>query len=242
MDSKHARSSRLLVAFRVVVAFLMAAAAGGERAAATEVQRMVVAPGCYVLSPGKFYDVSAYCLDQSRAAPAFGSILSYVPADLDNAAIKVAGGSPMTLSEALAQHAVQIEGLGNRQQLRIINPSGGTVEICVKGPTVLIGNGETYAGDLERIREKIDQLLKSAGNNAAGVDSENGSVDSESRANVQRKLWDAVNAADEAETQEPSRSIPAAPLVLPETNGPSAGVPNRTKCIGDASIVKICLE
>ena len=238
MEWNRAGSSRIPAALRAAILVLLAVAAGGHGAPAAEIQRMAVAPGCYVLAPGQFYDVSAYCLDQSRAPPPLGAILSYVPADFDAAAIKPAGGAPMTLSEALTRGVVRIEGLGNRDRLRIANLTGGTVEICVTGPTVLIGNGETYAGDLEKIRGRLAGLLGSGGK--AGADPGNGGAGPKTSANVQRKLWDAVNAADRAETEELSHLFPVAPFALPDAL--PAAMSARTKCVGDATSAKVCLE
>ncbi len=50
---------------------------------------MVLAPGCYVLSPGKDDDVIAYCLDQTLPAPASGAILSDAPASFGDTVVRL---------------------------------------------------------------------------------------------------------------------------------------------------------
>ena len=75
-------------------------------------QRMVLAPGCYVLGPHSFTDVSAFCLDEELPAPGHGVALASVPDALGDtfltvngkkeppSSVNTQGGAPVTLSFA----------------------------------------------------------------------------------------------------------------------------------------------
>src|SRR4051812_40317078 len=98
----------LILRLLIVVAALVPAL---RPAAAEPMQRMVVAPGCYEVAPGQTVDVEAYCLDQDRRAPPPGARLSETPKQLGEAIAVVASGT-MPLATAIAQGALQIEGMG----------------------------------------------------------------------------------------------------------------------------------
>jgi hypothetical protein len=199
---------------------------------ASDAQRMVLAPAaCRVLAPGAYDDVDAYCLDQSRARPADGAILSTVPADVDDASVKITGMPPLTLSQALAQRIVEIAGRGSNRVVGLRNLTDRTVEICVDGPTVVMGaDGDTR--DVERIRDQIARLLH-AREGAQG----------DSHEAIQQRLWAAVNASDDAESKKSTRDLVPA-VVFPPLQKPASAAPLRKKCAGRADNVdvEICTE
>src|SRR5258708_6870104 len=100
-----------------------------REAAADPVQRMLVDPGCYVLPPGQSADVSAYCLDQTRRAPAEGVTLGKTAPSLGDAVVHI-GAETVPLAAMIAGGALQIEGLGGFSQVRLRNTTGATITIC----------------------------------------------------------------------------------------------------------------
>ena len=210
-------------------AALAIALAGGPAAALT--QRMVMAPGCYTLAPGKSVDVAPYCLDEERQAPASGSILAKAPTALGKAAVRLDDGATVPLEEALARYLVQIEGLGDFSHVRIVNRSGAMVEICIDRPTVVMA-ADGSATDLGRIYDRIVNIL---GPNGAGVD-RRASARPDADA-MQRRLWDAVKLAAPVPAETPS-SRPTPSVTPPARQVPT---PEPSTCVGGTDTITLCL-
>jgi len=213
---------------------LVALLAGGapDIAVASDMQRMLLAPAaCRALTPGATADDNAYCLDQTRRPPVEGAILASVPAAFDKARVEIAGAGPMSLSQALARHLIEIEGGGSDRLLRLRNTSAETVEICIDGPTVVMGNGEAATRDIAALHDTISRLVAHSGK--AG--------DERAHADTQRKLWEAVSAAQAAERQQA-----AAELLTPTPSRVPAGTSgsSRAKCASgsETADVKLCVQ
>ena len=210
-------------------------------ALAADMQRMALAPGCYIVSAGGVEDVSAYCLDQSRAVPHQGAVLASVATSLDAASVRIAGVPPMTLSQAVAAHVVQISGLGNDRRLEIRNLGDRAIEICIDGPTVVMGNGETYTADLDRISDRLAHLMASGKGRPTGSGrTAVASADHEHDA-IQEKLWNAVKAIHQRQTTEAIERGVFGPLFPTHVaKKPSAVTANRVKCVGGTDDAKLC--
>jgi hypothetical protein len=198
---------------------LLALIAAAAPALAAPAQRMVIAPGCYSLAPGDHYDIPAYCLDQSFVPPASGAELSEAPAQFGNAAVLIEGGLPLSLQAALQQHLVAIEGLGDHTSLRLRNLGATPLQICIRAPTVVMGSGDNYTGDLPTLYPHIAQVLASAG---ASPPHPSQDEDREAHDRLQRRLWSEVHEAEaqmEAAQRRPGGSeaviYPEAPTKLP---------------------------
>jgi hypothetical protein len=132
---------------RTLLLVFAASFALSTAAFAADAQRMALAPsGCHILAPGGDEEVDAYCLDQSREPPAVDAVLSNVLPALDAATVKPAGAPALTLSQALAQHVIEIVGRASDRTLRIKNMTNRAVEICVTGPTVVMGAPKCVGG------------------------------------------------------------------------------------------------
>lgn len=207
---------------------------------------MVLAPGCYALSPGKDDDVVAYCLDQTLPAPASGAILSDAPASFGDTVVKVDGGPSIPLQVALARRLIQIEGLGDHLRVRIKNLSQNELEICIKTPTVVMGNGEYYTGDLAKMYDQIVRIVRPPG----GAARDDEGADLEMRAKLQQKLWNAVKqfdetaakAADQEIYDELSRRIFFDNPSLLDSAGLPRSAPNRSRCVGQSDSVEVCID
>jgi hypothetical protein len=198
-------------------------------------QRMLLSTGCYRIAAGSAEDVSAYCLDQTRAAPASGALLADSSTAVGETVIKLASGKSIGLDEAIRRHLVQIEGLGNQYQLRLRNLTGEAIELCVVGPTVVMGNGETYVGDLRRIRARIDKLV--ATGTASGPSAAAGS---DPHAQIQEKIWEEVARSEREENEDLSRAILLGP-VFPLRQAPPLVVPG-SKCATETAHSELCFE
>jgi hypothetical protein len=235
--------ARAAIGASVVVLMTTLAAPGGRAAMAGSTagsQRMVMAPGCHVLAPGKYDDVSAFCLDQSRAPPASGAILANAPPTLGAAVLKVEGGPPIALQSALARHMIQFEGLGDDLHVRIRNLTDKRLEICIDAPTVVTENGDSYTGDLTKAYGQIVRILEpSAGDAGRGGESKS-AAERDARAKTQEQLWSAVNAADQAEAKEPGRTVLPGPLDSSGESAPAWYFPNKSKCTGGTTSVEVC--
>jgi hypothetical protein len=214
------------------VALLATSLALSGAAFAADTQRMVLAPaGCRVLPPGGYDDASAYCLDQARARPADGVILSDVLASLDEATVRVAGAPPLSLAEALARRVVEVVGRGTDRVVRLKNLTDQSVEICITGPTVVMGAGEAEAHDLARIGSEIKRLVRAPA-------ADDGAHDA-----IQRKLWAAINDSDQQENKKMAHDL--APAVLfPSRQKPALSGTRQRKCAGDTEKVdvRLCTE
>src|ERR1700735_327889 len=136
---------------RIVLLLLALIMIGAAPAPAKPFQRIVLAPGCYVLTPGGIYDVSAYCLDESMPAPAPGTILA---------------SAPDTLGQTAMQRGlISLEGLGGRDyfHIRVHNLSSTRIEICVTSPTVLLGDEGYPTADLKKIYRELTGILTQTG-------------------------------------------------------------------------------
>ena len=202
---------------------------------ASDMQRMLLSPGCYRIAANSAEDVSAYCLDQSRAAPSSGALLADSSTALGATVIKLASGKSVGLAEAIRRHLVQIEGLGNQYQLRLRNLTGEPIELCVIGPTVVMGNGETYVGDLSRIRARIEKLV--ATGTASGPSSAAGS---DPHAQIQEKIWEEVARSEREENDDLSRAILLGP-VFPMKQAPPVVV-RGSKCATETTRSEVCFE
>ncbi len=221
----------------LIVLTLLAAATGRAEAAAS--QRMVIPPGCYSLSPGDHYDVPAYCLDQTFSPPPSGADLSYAPASFGDAAVLVQGGVPLTLQAALQQHLVAVEGLGDHRRVRLRNLGAEKIQICIRAPTVVMGNGDYYTGDLPRVYDDIAKMLAPAPAGAT-ASSPTEEMDREAHDKLQRRLWAAVNSA-KAKSEEDRREPDAVRATYPKpAERLPAVAPDPSKCADQTSGVAVC--
>jgi hypothetical protein len=208
--------------------FLAGSISISTAAFAADTQRMVLAPAaCRVLAPGAYDDVDAYCLDQSRLNPASGAILAGVPASLDEASIEIAGSPPLTLSQAVARGIVEMTGQGSDRVVRLKNLTDRTVEVCVNGPTVVMGAGGSDTRDVESIRDQIARLLRQREGAQQG-----------SHEAIQQRLWAAVNASDEAESKKSTRDL-VPPVVFPGVQKPGSAGSSEKRCAGRADNVDV---
>ncbi len=211
---------------------------------------MVLAPGCYALSPGIDDDVIAYCLDQTLPAPASGAMLSDAPASFGDTVVKVDGGPSIPLQAALERHLIQIGGLGDHLRVRIKYLSQNGLEICIKTPTVVMGNGEYYTGDLAKMYDQIVPIVRPPGGLAGGAVRDDARADLETRSKLQQKLWNAVKqfdetaakAADQEIYDELSRRIFFDNPVLLDSAGLPRSAPNRSRCVGQSDSVEVCID
>jgi hypothetical protein len=218
---------------RALIVLLAALGGGPATVFASDMQRMVLAPAsCRALPAGGTVEASAYCLDQSRLPPAEGAILASVPAGLENARVLIAGAPPLSLSAALARHVLEIEGSDSDDRLQLKNTGALPVEICIDGPTVVMGNGEGDARDLAALRGEIARLLSQAPPTA----------DEHAHAQTQQRLWEAVNAAQAAARRQSARELLAPALAPAGTSGTSGS--SRKKCArgAEAADVKLCVD
>jgi hypothetical protein len=201
--------------------FVVAALCGLARPTTAEpLQRMVVAPGCYDLAPGKSADVSAYCLDEGRRAPPHGALLTQAPPTLGDAVVR-RGAEALALAAAIADGWLLVEGLGEFSQLRLRNVSGVPVTVCFRQPTVVMA-GDGAAGRLETGYERIKALIAGAA----------ATTDSERRSLTQRALWDLVDRVEERDAATPGREATEARRPAPPVR----------RCSGDAGSTVACLE
>ncbi|HLI11514.1 MAG TPA: hypothetical protein VKY65_07930 [Alphaproteobacteria bacterium] len=219
----------------LVWALLLAAPA---RADTSGMQRMILAAGCYDLPPAASCDAAAFCLDQARAAPPAGSRLATAPAGFGKAVVKVNGGAPLSLQAALDRHLVSIEGLGEHLRLRLRNLTHDRIAICFTAPMVVMGNGETYTGDLPATYDRMVKLL-AAPSAAAAAGSTADSVEA-ARARLQQRLWDVVNDADAKANEALSRQIFEGTLYAPPTSPPPVVMPNSARCADRMAAAVVC--
>lgn len=227
--------TRQRLAHAIALVALLAAEGAPDRAAASDMQRMLLAPAaCRALAPGATAEASAYCLDQSRRPPVEGAILASVPAAFDQARVEIAGARPMSLSQALARHLIEIEGGGSDRLLRLRNNGAEAVEICIDGPTVVMGNGEAAARDIAAVSDTISRLVGEAGETGEAGDAH-------AHADTQRKLWEAVNAAQAAERQQAAAGL-LAPAPSRAPTGASGS--SRATCARgtETADVKLCVQ
>jgi hypothetical protein len=212
---------------------LILAAAFAPAPAEAAFQRMLLAPGCYAIAPGGHYDVAAYCLDQALAAPASGALLSYAPQRYGSAAVRLGSGRSLSLQEALEKGLLQIQGLGDKATVRLVNPGLEKIELCITTPTVLMGNGQFFTADLAKTYGKIAALV--AADKTSSAETPDAAHDK-----LQRAIWDAVNAADQDLTDALTRRMLSGIVVPRPPPNPQGLVPSLTHCAGEAAEVEVC--
>lgn len=197
-------------------------------AAAKPFQRLVLAPGCYVVAPGGTYDVSAYCLDESMPAPAPGTVLASGPDTLGQTVIK-SGGSVISLPVAMRRGLISLEGLGGADYLhvRVRNLSSNRIEICVTSPTILLGDEGYPTADLKKIYPQLAGILTQAGGTAAT----SGNQDLETHLKVQERIWAAV-----ARQTDPHDD----PYGPSDAQGTKRAVADDKECAGPPGTLIVC--
>ena len=159
-------------------------------------QRMLLAPGCYVLMPGSVYAASAYCVDKDQPAAEIGVGLSPLPVGLGDTSLRI-GGKSISLQEAVANRLIAFESLGRGDyfHISIRNLSDSKLEICVRSATLIAADSAARGGDLTPLKAKIDALLPALKNPKLGSSAAvYGSAD-EQHAVIQQKLWDETSRA-----------------------------------------------
>jgi len=215
---------------RIVLLLLALIMIGAAPAPAKPFQRIVLAPGCYVLTPGGIYDVSAYCLDESMPAPAPGTILASAPDTLGQTVIK-SGNAVTSLQTAMQRGLISLEGLGGRDyfHIRVHNLSSTRIEICVTSPTVLLGDEGYPTADLKKIYRELTGILTQTGVTASA----SGNQELETHLKVQKQIW-AVMAAAKAAADRLDRKD------WSPYDAPNRAVSNGKDCAGPAGTVVIC--
>jgi len=220
---------------RVLVLLLALLSIGAAPVAARPFQRIVLAPGCYVLSPGGTYDVSAYCLDESMQAPAAGTILASAPESLSlgQTVIKI-GKSVTSLQNAAQRGLIRLEGLGGADyfHVRVRNLTAGKVEICVTSPTVVLGDESYPTVDLKKIYPELVRILTQAGGTAPA----SGNQDLETHIKVQKQIWAAIAAAKPAADRRDGSDW------SPYAEGAPHSVSNDQDCVGPPGTITLCKE
>ncbi|HVJ56020.1 MAG TPA: hypothetical protein VM689_26405 [Aliidongia sp.] len=217
-----------------LAAFLLLASSA--EAADQPFQRMVLAPGCYVLEPHAFTDVSAFCLDEEKPAPGHGVLLAYVPDALSDTSLKLADHRTIGLQEAIEKNVVRLEGLGgeNYFHVRIRNLGDARIEICINAPTVLMGNSGYATADLSKIYAEIVRVLPRASDADKSKADDSDNAELEAAVHLQKKLWDIAQKARDDALDKPEEPVPAA-----DGQTSRAGVTQRG-CVGDTGTTVIC--
>jgi hypothetical protein len=216
--------------FVLLLALLMVAASapGGP---GKPFQRVVLAPGCYVIAPGGFYDVSAYCLDESMQAPAAGTVIAAAPETMGKTVIKI--GSAVTSLQTAMQHGtIRLEGLGGADyfHIRVRNLSAGKIEICVTSPTVLLGDEGYPTEDLKKVYREIADIMTQAG----GTAQTGGSSDLETHLKIQKRIWEVMATVRPKADAKDDGAWPA------PAEGSKRGVTSPTECAGPPNSIVVC--
>lgn len=216
---------------RTLILLLALLSVAAAMPSAKPFQRLVLAPGCYVVAPGGFYDVSAYCLDESMPAPAPGVALASNAESLGQTVIKAAGVIT-SLPAAMRFGLVSLEGLGGADYLhvRVRNLSPNQIEICVTSPTILLGDEGYPTVDLKKIYPQLAGILTQAG----GAASTSGSQDLETHLKIQERIWAAVAAQQIA-----PRDSPYGPSYA---QGAKHSVADDKECTGPPGTLVVCPE
>jgi hypothetical protein len=222
----------LLLALGLLLAALPAPAAD------VPFQRMVLAPGCYVLEPHAFTDVSAFCLDEELPAPGHGVLLASVPDALGDTFLRLKG-QKLGLQAALEQHLIRMEGLGGQNyfHVRIRNLSSARIEICINAPTVVAGDSGYPTADLAKIYGEIVRVLPHASDaeHSKGKDSDNEELETEVR--LQKKLWDVTEKARNEAADHAEDPIPASPSAADRP-----AVARQKDCTAKTDTAVVCSE
>ncbi|MFI4988478.1 MAG: hypothetical protein ACHQF3_13650, partial [Alphaproteobacteria bacterium] len=177
-------------------------AASAVQAATAGVQRMVIAPGCYILPPGEAQVVPAYCLDRSMAAPTAGAILSNAPRPFGTTRVKLSDGRSVALQSALEQRMLQVEGAGDDAHVRLRNLTATELEICINSPTVVMANGDYATADLPQLYDIILRVLSPDGPTRKDAAKDSAGPARDLHAQLQEELWNAVNEANNRNAAE----------------------------------------
>jgi hypothetical protein len=216
---------------RILIVLLALLSIGAATPTAKPFQRLVLAPGCYALTPGGIYDVSAYCLDESMPAPAPGTVLVGAPGSLGQTVVK-SGGVVTSLPAAMRRGLISLEGLGGADYLhvRVRNLSSDRIEICVTSPTILLGDEGYPTADLKKIYPQLAGILTQTG----GTASVSGNQDLETHLKIQERIWAAVAALQADRRDDPYGSSSA--------NGTKRAIADDKECAGPPGTVIVCPE
>lgn len=215
--------------FVLLLALLMVAAAPGGPG--KPFQRVVLAPGCYVIAPGGFYDVSAYCLDESMQAPAPGTVIAAAPETMGKTVIKT-GNAVASLQSAMQHGTIRLEGLGGADyfHVRVRNLSAGKIEICVTSPTVLLGDEGYPTEDLRKVYRQIADVMTQAG----GTAQSGGTSDLETHLKIQKRIWEVMATVRPKSDSKDDGAWPG------PVEGSKRGVTSPTDCAGPPNSVVVC--
>lgn len=220
----------------LLAAILILLASSSAFAAAS--QRLMLAAGCYVLRPGGAQEAIAYCLDESLPAPAAGVTLTAAPAEFVQTAVRVDGGTPITLQAALDARIVSLEGVGETPGVKFRNLTRQTVEICITGPTVVSERGNIRAADLAVKYSEVASLVART----------EPPRDQRTQMRLQRQVWETIRQidnkiADERAAAAVERSMGRLlPRPAPPAQAPPAEPRRPVACDPRASVLTACLE
>jgi hypothetical protein len=215
----------------VLLLALLSVAAAAPGGPGKPFQRVVLAPGCYVIAPGGFYDVSAYCLDEDMQAPAPGTELASAPDTMGKTVIKI-GNAVSSLQAALQHGTIRLEGLGGGDyfHVRVRNLSAGKIEICVTSPTVLLGDEGYPTVDLKKVYAQVAAILTQAGATAQS----SGTADLEQHIKIQKRIWEVMAAARPKPDNKDEGAWPG------PAEGSKHGVPSVQDCDPPPNTVMAC--
>jgi hypothetical protein len=210
---------------------LLAVVALGAAPAAKPFQRVVLAPGCYEIKPGGFYDVSAYCLDETEQAPAPGTVLAGAPESMGRTVIKT-GSAVASLQAAMQRGLIRLEGLGGGDyfHIRVRNLSADKIEICVTSPTIVLGDDGYPTADLKKLYPEIVRLMTQAGGNGPA----SGAQELETHIKLQRQIWAAIAAAKPAADRRDGADY------SPYEDRTDHAASDRQDCVGPPGTVVVC--
>jgi hypothetical protein len=227
----------LIGGFTFLLLTMIVAAQG--QAAPAPFQRMVLAPGCYVLAPGGFYDVSAFCLDEGVPAPAPGTRLGSVPDSLGDTFIKMSDQSVVGLQAALETHLIRMEGLGGQNyfRVRVKNLTGHKLEICINAPTVVMGDEGYPTADLKKTYAQLVRVLPRASDADHSKDQDSDNQDLETHLKLQKTIWDILEKSRDPEEKDLNNT---------ENSSTSAtshkGSPSSKNCVGRSDSTMLCAD
>jgi hypothetical protein len=119
-----------LVLIAVFPGFLCGADAAG-------MQRMLLLPQTLSLGPSSSARANAMCLDEFRDTPARGAKFATAPTDFGDVQVSVANGPPISLQRAIDQRVIEIEGVGNYEQLSFKSLTDKPVNITIRKTSVI---------------------------------------------------------------------------------------------------------
>ena len=217
--------------FARLAGLLLALLVLGAAPANKPFQRVVLAPGCYEIRPGGFYDVSAYCLDETMQAPAPGTVLAGAPESMGRTVIK-SGSAVASLQAAMQRGLIRLEGLGGGDyfHIRVRNLSADKIEICVTSPTVVLGDDGFPTADLKKLYPEIVRLMTQAGGNGPAT----GAQEIETHIKLQKQIWAAIAAAKPAADRRDGEDY------SPYADRTDHAVSDSQDCTGPPGTVFVC--